>query len=182
MQEVMPSVGWCEGPLGRSNCERSGVNERRSRKWPTLILRIDSHYECEWVRCFAVGACGFVGFSACNESGTRFAVARFVRQQNMSRERRDYHPRREPPSSANHVGVAKAAATANAEMSPAALLTPAEVAQRLKVDHRTVRRLFSNEPGVLVICFPQKGRRLYRTLRIPIDVFQRVVTRLANVA
>ena len=65
---------------------------------------------------------------------------------------------------------------------PTSLLTPAEVAERLKVDDRTVRRLFLNEPGVLVICFPRKGRRLYRTIRIPVDVFERVWTRLTNVA
>ena len=59
---------------------------------------------------------------------------------------------------------------------------PAEVAQRLKIDDRTVRRLFLNEPGVLIICFPRKGRRLYRTLRIPLDVFERVLMRLVNVA
>jgi len=56
------------------------------------------------------------------------------------------------------------------------------VAERLNVDDRTVRRLFLNEPGVLVICFPRKGRRLYRTLRIPLDVFERVLTHLTNVA
>ena len=61
-------------------------------------------------------------------------------------------------------------------------LTVAEVAERLKVKHDTVRRLFMNEPGVIVICFPHKGRRLYRTLRIPVSVYARVVTRLTHVA
>jgi hypothetical protein len=61
-------------------------------------------------------------------------------------------------------------------------LTVAEVAERLKVDDETVRRLFLNEPGVVVICFPRRGRRVYRTLRIPDRVFQRVLTRFTKVA
>ena len=61
-------------------------------------------------------------------------------------------------------------------------LTIVEVAERLKVNEDTVRRLFLNEPGVIVICFPRKGKRVYRTLRIPEDVFQRVLTRLTKVA
>jgi hypothetical protein len=61
-------------------------------------------------------------------------------------------------------------------------LTLAEVAERLKVNEDTVRRLFLNEPGVVVICFPRKGKRVYRTVRIPEAVFQRVVTRLSRVA
>ena len=61
-------------------------------------------------------------------------------------------------------------------------LTIVEVAERLKVNEDTVRRLFLNEPGVIVICFPRRGKRVYRTLRIPEDVFQRVLTRLTKVA
>ena len=58
-------------------------------------------------------------------------------------------------------------------------LTPAEIAERLKVDDKTVCRLFLNEPGAIVICFPRKGKRLYRTLRVPENVFRRVLTRLS---
>jgi hypothetical protein len=61
-------------------------------------------------------------------------------------------------------------------------LTVAEVGERLHVKAETVRRLFMNEPGVIVICFPHKGRRLYRTLRIPVSVYARVVARLTQVA
>jgi hypothetical protein len=61
-------------------------------------------------------------------------------------------------------------------------LTLAEVAERLKINEDTVRRLFLNEPGVVVICFPRKGKRVYRTVRIPEAVLQRVMTRLARVA
>ena len=59
-------------------------------------------------------------------------------------------------------------------------LTITDVAERLKVNEETVRRLFLNEPGVLVICFPRRGRRVYRTIRIPSTVFQRVLTRLTK--
>jgi hypothetical protein len=54
-----------------------------------------------------------------------------------------------------------------------ACFTVAEVAERLKVNEETVRRLFLHEPGVIVICFPRRGKRVYRTLRIPESVFQR---------
>jgi hypothetical protein len=68
--------------------------------------------------------------------------------------------------------------------NPAAdsFLTLADAAERLKVNEDTIRRLFLNEPGVVVICFPRKGKRVYRTVRIPEAVFQRVVTRLSKVA
>ena len=61
-----------------------------------------------------------------------------------------------------------------------AFLTVAEVAERLKLNTETVRRLFLTEPGVVVICSPRRGRRVYRTLRIPERVFQRVVTRFTR--
>lgn len=61
-------------------------------------------------------------------------------------------------------------------------LTVTEVAERLKINEETVRRLFMTEPGVIVIYRPRKGRRQYRTLRIPEHVFQRVVTRFTKSA
>ena len=60
-------------------------------------------------------------------------------------------------------------------------LTVAEIAERLKVKHDTVRRLFIHEPGVVIIRFPRKGKRLYRTVRVPVRVYERVVTRLTHV-
>jgi len=59
-------------------------------------------------------------------------------------------------------------------------LTVREVAERLKVNEATVRRLFASEPGVIVIGFPRRGRRVYRTLRIPEAVFRRVVERFVR--
>lgn len=58
------------------------------------------------------------------------------------------------------------------------LLTVREVAKRLKLHEDTVRRLFADEPGVVVICFPRRGRRTYRTIRIPQAVLRRVIGRL----
>jgi hypothetical protein len=60
-------------------------------------------------------------------------------------------------------------------------LTVAEVAERLKLNTETVRRLFLSEPGVVVICFPRRGRRVYRTLRIPERVLLRVLTRFTKI-
>ena len=61
-----------------------------------------------------------------------------------------------------------------------AYLTVSDVAGRLKLNEETVRRVFLNEPGVVVICFPRKGRRVYRTLRIPETVLRRVITRFSQ--
>ena len=52
----------------------------------------------------------------------------------------------------------------------------AQVAERWGLSEDTVRRLFENEPGVLVIEPPRgrHSRRRYRTLRIPESVVERV--------
>lgn len=63
---------------------------------------------------------------------------------------------------------------------PDTVFTVAEVAERLKVNEETVRRLFVDEPGVIVISFPRKGKRLYRTARIPEDVLRRVLARVSR--
>jgi hypothetical protein len=60
-------------------------------------------------------------------------------------------------------------------------LTVAEIADRLKLKPDTIRRLFSSEPGVVVICRPRKGKRVYRTIRIPVSVYDRVLTRFTHV-
>ncbi|MEO7275276.1 MAG: hypothetical protein ABIX28_01955 [Vicinamibacterales bacterium] len=61
-----------------------------------------------------------------------------------------------------------------------AYLTVSEVAERLKLNDQTVRRLFLHEPDVIVICFPRRGRRVYRTLRISEHVFKRVLARFTK--
>jgi hypothetical protein len=40
------------------------------------------------------------------------------------------------------------------------VFTVAEVAERLKVNEETVRPLFVDEPGAIVIRFPRNGKRL----------------------
>lgn len=54
-----------------------------------------------------------------------------------------------------------------------------EIAELWAISHDTATRLFSNEPGVVVIKRPaRKGKRLYRTLRIPQSVAERVYRRM----
>ncbi len=50
-------------------------------------------------------------------------------------------------------------------------LTVAEIAERLKLNEETVRRLFINEPGVIVICTPRKGRRVAARSACPSTCF-----------
>jgi hypothetical protein len=52
---------------------------------------------------------------------------------------------------------------------------PSEVATLWKLDVETIRRLFEDEPGVLVLQSPKKrGTRSYRTIRIPESILVRV--------
>jgi hypothetical protein len=57
------------------------------------------------------------------------------------------------------------------------VFTLGDLAKRFRLDEKTVRRMFEREPGVLVITFPQKGRRTYRTIRVPQSVLERVLAR-----
>ena len=60
--------------------------------------------------------------------------------------------------------------------------TAKEVAQEWNLSQDTIYRLFSNEPGVLLIVSEKKKyRRTRRTLRIPESVKNRVYRRLQNV-
>ncbi len=61
--------------------------------------------------------------------------------------------------------------------------TPAEVAQAWGVSADTIRRMFQDEPGVLVIepAPARFSRRRYRTLRIPASVAERVHRRMTIV-
>ena len=57
--------------------------------------------------------------------------------------------------------------------------TAGEVAEIWQFDVETIRRLFENEPGVMVLqAPPKKNRRQYRTIRIPQTVLDRVHKRL----
>ena len=60
--------------------------------------------------------------------------------------------------------------------------TAHEVATILHLSDDKVRRMFQNEPGVLVIGDQAiKHKRRYRTLRIPEFVLHRVIPRISNV-
>lgn len=55
----------------------------------------------------------------------------------------------------------------------------AEVATLWSFDVETIRRLFENEPGIIVLQTPiRKGKRPYKTIRIPQNVLERVHQRL----
>jgi len=58
--------------------------------------------------------------------------------------------------------------------------SPEQIAEILSLSPDSVRRIFENEPGVLVVERPRVyGKRRYRTLRIPESVAQRVYYRLS---
>jgi hypothetical protein len=55
--------------------------------------------------------------------------------------------------------------------------TVAEVAGLTGLSRQTVIRLFERERGVLIVEEKKKGKRQYRSLRIPRPVFRRVVSK-----
>jgi hypothetical protein len=61
--------------------------------------------------------------------------------------------------------------------------SPAEIAQLWSLSVDSVRKIFENEPGVLVLGNPEprRGKRSYTTLRIPEYVVERVHRRLSKV-
>lgn len=61
--------------------------------------------------------------------------------------------------------------------------SPAEIAELWSLSVDSVRKLFENEPGVLVLgnTVPHRGKRSYTTLRIPGYVLERVHRRLSKV-
>jgi transcriptional regulator GlxA family with amidase domain len=59
-------------------------------------------------------------------------------------------------------------------------LTVGQIARIRNLSTNTVRRLFVNEPGVIVLCKPKARKRVYRVLRIPESIERRVFARLTN--
>jgi hypothetical protein len=53
-----------------------------------------------------------------------------------------------------------------------------EIATNWHVSVDTIRRLFQDEPGVVVLVRARPGRRTYRTIRIPESVVLRVHRRM----
>jgi hypothetical protein len=74
----------------------------------------------------------------------------------------------------------------SASQSPASErhYTIAEVGEMWNLSKDTVRRIFQNEPGVLVLgdTSPRRRKRPYKTLRIPASVAQRVHERCSLVS
>jgi hypothetical protein len=60
------------------------------------------------------------------------------------------------------------------------LMTVNEIAAETKLSRDTIIRLFEKEPGVEVVCRPQRFKRVYRTLRIPVYVKDRVFGAMTN--
>lgn len=59
--------------------------------------------------------------------------------------------------------------------------TVEEIAEAWSVSPATVRRMFRDEPGVIVLAVETRpGRRPYRTLRVPASVLQRVHAQMAR--
>ena len=57
-----------------------------------------------------------------------------------------------------------------------------EIAELLNLSQDSVRKLFQNEPGVLVLGDQSsKYKRRYTTLRVPDSVLRRVLRRMSNV-
>ena len=59
-------------------------------------------------------------------------------------------------------------------------LSVAQIARIRNLSSNTVRRLFMHEPGVVVLSVTKPRKRVYRLLRIPESVEQRVFARLTN--
>jgi hypothetical protein len=59
--------------------------------------------------------------------------------------------------------------------------SPAELGELWGLSAKTVRRMFENEPGVLVFENPlRSSSRRFRTLRVPESVAERVYSRFSN--
>jgi transcriptional regulator GlxA family with amidase domain len=58
--------------------------------------------------------------------------------------------------------------------------TVEEIARNRNLSADTIRKLFVDEPGVIVISKPKRFKRVYRTLRIPESVERRVFARITN--
>ena len=58
--------------------------------------------------------------------------------------------------------------------------TVAELASNWNISQDTIRRLFADHPGVLVIAKPTRRKRIYRVLRIPESVAIAVYQKLTR--
>ena len=68
------------------------------------------------------------------------------------------------------------------EALPARYYSAREIAELLNLSQDSVRKLFQDEPGVLVLGDQSsKYKRRYTTLRVPDSVLRRVLRRMSNV-
>jgi hypothetical protein len=58
--------------------------------------------------------------------------------------------------------------------------TVEEISRNRNLSTDLIRRLFIDEPGVIVISNPRRHKRVYRVLRIPESVERRVFARITN--
>lgn len=68
--------------------------------------------------------------------------------------------------------------TAPSSIAPE-FLTVRQAAERLQMSVQWITRTFQNEPGVLILgsVASSRNKRRYRTIRIPLGVFNRVIHR-----
>jgi hypothetical protein len=89
-------------------------------------------------------------------------------------------------ATAEQLGMVRETREASAVGAPESAVrhySPAEIAELWNLSPDCVRKVFENEPGVLVIgnAQPKRGKRSYTTLRIPQTVLDRVHRRLRKV-
>lgn len=63
---------------------------------------------------------------------------------------------------------------------PERFWTVGQIARRRNLSSDTVRRIFLEEPGVIVVTRRRPRKRVYRSLRIPESVDNRVFARMTN--
>lgn len=68
----------------------------------------------------------------------------------------------------------------SAEVVQSGFFTAAQLAQQWNLSEDVIRKEFENEPGVLKLARKRKGKRPYKTLRIPKDVAERVKRRMSS--
>ena len=66
------------------------------------------------------------------------------------------------------------------DVSHLKFFTAKQLAELWNLSEDVIRKEFENEPGVLKLARKRKGKRPYKTLRIPREVADRVRTRLSS--
>lgn len=86
---------------------------------------------------------------------------------------------RTPAKSMVRIGKSQACSGSAVDLANERHYSVIEISKLWSLSQKTVRRIFENEPGVIVWGHPENGRRRgYRTLRVPETVLQRVHRKL----